>query len=174
MTASRSPRSPSAPRETITIEDIADHSGTFTDTAFVSADQADPNTANNAATVTETVIAQSADLRLSISPVTPNPGLTGLPYSYTSPSPTPARRLPPTSSSRKTRTSQRTSSGHTDGKITEFSCQQDNISFSTLAVGATCDDRASKTSPTCPAPSPTPPPSRPIRPIPIPRTTPPP
>ena len=52
---------------TIAIEVIAGNPGTFTDTASVSADQADPNTKNNTATVTETVIAQSADLQLSIS-----------------------------------------------------------------------------------------------------------
>ena len=45
--------------ETITIEDIADHPGMFTDTASVSADQADPNRSNNSASVTETVIAQA-------------------------------------------------------------------------------------------------------------------
>ena len=42
---------------TIAIEVIAGNPGTFTDTASVSADQADPNTKNNTATVTETVIA---------------------------------------------------------------------------------------------------------------------
>ena len=56
---------------TISIEVIAQLPGTFTDTASVSADQADPNTQNNTATVTETVIAQAADLQVSISPATP-------------------------------------------------------------------------------------------------------
>ncbi len=64
--------------ETLTFSDGAVQAGTFTDTVSVSADQADPNLANNMANVTETVIAQSADLRLSISPVTPSPGLTNL------------------------------------------------------------------------------------------------
>ena len=55
---------------TLTFSDIAVQPGTFTDTVSVSADQADPNLANNLANVTRDCrkIAQSADLRLSIKP----------------------------------------------------------------------------------------------------------
>jgi Domain of unknown function DUF11 len=51
---------------TVAIEVIADHPGTFTDTASVTADQADPNPKDNTATVTETVIAPAAVVPLNV------------------------------------------------------------------------------------------------------------
>ena len=123
---------------TIGIEVIAQLPGTFTDTASVTADQADPDTKNNTATVTETVIAQSADLQVSISPVTPNSGLTGLPYRYTI---TVTNAGPQVATNvivqENTDSATHLQSVTTDGKITEYSLTHDSIAFATLAVGAT-------------------------------------
>ena len=124
--------------ETLTFSDVAVKPGTFTDTVSVSADQADPNLANNMANVTEAVIAQTADLRLSIGTVTPTPGLIKLPYSYT---------VTITNAGPQVATNvfvqDIVANGalifavNTTGKISELSPTHDNISFPTLAVGAT-------------------------------------
>ncbi len=122
---------------TIAIEVVADHPGTFTDTASVTADQADPNPKDNTAAVTETVIAQSSDLQLSISPATPSPGLTGVPYSYnvtvTNAGPQDASNVVVVEI---TDSGAKLHAVNTDGTITEISPTQDNISFAKLAVGA--------------------------------------
>ncbi len=123
--------------ETLTFSDGAVQAGTFTDTVSVSADQVDPNLANNMANVTETVIAQSADLRLSISPVTPSPGLTSLPYSYVV---TVINAGPQDATNVVVK--DLVGNGpvlfgvDTTGAITEISPTLDNISFGKLAVGA--------------------------------------
>ena len=60
----------------------AAEAGIYNDTASVTANEADPDETNNSASVTETVVAPSADLRLTMSPVTPNPVLTNQDYNY--------------------------------------------------------------------------------------------
>ena len=106
---------------------------------FVTATATDPggNTSEFSQDV-QVSAATTADLRLSISPVTPNPGLTGLPYSYTI-SITNAGPQVATNVIVKENTdiSTHLQSVTTDGKITEFSLTHDSISFATLAVGAT-------------------------------------
>jgi uncharacterized repeat protein (TIGR01451 family) len=60
----------------------AANAGIYIDTASVAANEGDPDETNNTAFVTDTVIAPSADLRVTISSPTPNPVLTNQTYNY--------------------------------------------------------------------------------------------
>ncbi len=56
--------------------------GVYNDAASVTANEADPDETNNSAAVTDTVVAPSADLRLTMSSPTPNPVQTNKDYNY--------------------------------------------------------------------------------------------
>ncbi len=68
---------------TLTFLESSPLPGTFTDSAKVSADEADPDPSNNDASVTATVVLEAIDVRVSVSPVTPNPCAAGDTYQYT-------------------------------------------------------------------------------------------
>jgi autotransporter-associated beta strand protein len=68
---------------TLTFVESSPLPGTFTDSATVSADEADPDPSNNDASVTATVVPPPADLRISVGPVTPNPCAAGDTFQYT-------------------------------------------------------------------------------------------
>ena len=111
--------------------------GIYTDTASVTAHEADPNEINNTAFVTETVAGPSADLRLTMSPATPNPVLTNNDYNYS----VTVTNIGPLDASNVV-LSDALAAGSTlhtiatAGAITNLSPTLTNVTFASLAAGA--------------------------------------
>ncbi len=111
--------------------------GIYNDTASVTANEADPDETNNSASVLDTVVAPSADLRLTMSSPTPNPVLTNQDYNYT----VTITNVGPQDASNVV-VSDALAAGSTlhtivtAGSITNLSPTLTNVTFASLASGA--------------------------------------